>query len=364
MAKDRYFYYLFLINALLNIVNFVPKGLINGRFDGSMASIMVAVPLGLLFTYLFGKVMGKFPSTGVPEIYNQYLPKPLSLPLLLMFAVLWFIAGLITLLAFVEITLRYISMDVEPLTVLVLFLMVVCISMRINTESILYGLEVLLFLNFPIIGYILFKSLLNPQFNWNAVLEIVTHSAHWPSFGGVATATFVFSGYANLAIFNRVLKNVNFKLLWLLGISGFLVLLTSFLIPIGYLGTINVDRHVYPWFSTADVLRTKNFVIERVLFLFYFNYLMLSLASTILHWHISLNMIKGMFASKKRKKPKRSFDWWVIILFSGFTFAAQTANQFKLDQFGQLFLDVRFGGEGILILSVYLAYRRRKQRQA
>lgn len=82
MAKSRYFYCLFLMNSLINIINFVPRELIDRRFDGALFSILIATVLGTLFVYIFTVLIAKFPGKGFPEIFTPLLPKLLVKPLL------------------------------------------------------------------------------------------------------------------------------------------------------------------------------------------------------------------------------------------------------------------------------------------
>ncbi|MNK55261.1 Spore germination protein [compost metagenome] len=359
MVKNKYFYYLFLINALINIINFVPRGLIAQRFNGAMMAIVVSVPLGLALMYLCVKMMNKFPGEGLPEIFNANFPKLVSKSMLFGHVLLWYTAGLITLISFVDVTMRYITADVSPALIMIGFLVVVCLAIRLTAESILYGLEVMILLNAPIIIYVLVKALLNPLFSWDAVMQVFTYSLKIPSYGTIADASFIFTGYLNLAIFNRAFNKIKLRHIWLIGITGFVVLLISVLIPIGYQGTIAVERHVYPWFSTADVLRTKNFIIERVLFFFYFTYLTLSLVSSIVHWHVALEMFKGVFTINEEKKRKIDPEWWMILIFCGTALLSMSTSQFFRDRAGLWFLDIRLVGEVILIGSVYLAHKRR-----
>lgn len=359
MVKNKYFYYLFLINALINIINFVPRGLIAERFNGTMMAIVVSVPVGLILMSLCVKMMNKFPGEGLPEIFLANYPKLLAKSMLFGHTLLWYAAGLITLISFVDVTMRYITADVSPVLIMIGFLVVVCLAVRVTAESILYALEVMILLNIPIILYVLVKAFLNPMFSWDAVLQVLTYSFKVPSYGAIADATFIFTGYLNLAIFNRAFNKVTIKRLWLIGITGFVILLISVLIPIGYHGTIGVERHVYPWFSTADVLRTKNFIIERVLFFFYFTYLTLSLVSSVVHWHVALEMLKGVFTIKEKKKRKIDPEWWMLLAFGLVGLLSMGTNQFFRDRAGLWFLNIRLVGEGILIASVYLAYKRR-----
>ncbi|USB33999.1 GerAB/ArcD/ProY family transporter [Paenibacillus sp. YPG26] len=363
MVKNKYIYYLFLINALINVINFVPRGLIAQRFNGAAMAIVVSVPIGLTLMYLCVKMMNKFPGEGLPEILNANFPRLVSKVMLFGHTLFWYFAGLITLVAFVDVTMRYITSDVSPLLIMVGFLVVVCLAIRLTSESILYGLEVLIVINVPIIIYVLFKALLNPMFSWDAVMQVITYSLKAPSYGAIAQATFIFTGYLNLAVFNRVFDKVRIRQLWLIGIFGFLTLVVTVFIPIGYQGTINVERHVYPWFSTADVLRTKNFIIERVLFFFYFTYLTLSLVSSIIHWHVALEMFKGLFTTKEKKKRKIDPEWWMILAFCAAALILMNTNQFVRDRAGLLYLDGRLIAEMILIFSLYLAHKRRRAKK-
>ncbi|WP_162174443.1 hypothetical protein [Paenibacillus sp. FSL R7-269] len=116
MAKSRYFYCLFLMNSLINIINFTPRELIDARFEGAQSSIVIAVVTGTLFIYLFTKVINKFPGQGLPEIFGAALPKLLASPLIFIYALLWYTAGALIMLSFVDITLRFISPDTWQLS--------------------------------------------------------------------------------------------------------------------------------------------------------------------------------------------------------------------------------------------------------
>ncbi|GGF86848.1 hypothetical protein GCM10010912_35160 [Paenibacillus albidus] len=252
MAKPRYFYYLIIMNSLINIINFVPRELIDRRFEGALMSIVISVIVGTLFVYWFGFLISKFPEKGIPEILGPLMPKLLVSAILLFFAVLWYVAGATTLLSFVDITLRFISPDTGPYLVMGGFLIMVCICCRFDSLSLLFGLEIILAITLPLILYATFKALGNPNFSWDAVLQIGTHFWHAPDWMSLAAATFSFSGYINLIIYNRVFQNLKLKHIWIVGIEGFLVLLVTFFVPIGYFGTVGVERHVYTWFATAD----------------------------------------------------------------------------------------------------------------
>lgn len=365
MARGRYFYWLFLLNSLINIINFVPRQLIDNRFGGAQMSIVIAVVLGSLFIYLLMKLLGKFPGKGVPEIFGAAFPKPVVSVLVAFFSLLWCMAGIITLLSFVDITMRYISPDTGPYTIMLGFLIVVCLCIRLDSLSLLYGLEVMLGFTLPIILYSTVKALTNPDFSWDAVLQVITYSWHMPDIKSLAAATFTFSGYINMAIFNRVFGSLKLKHLWIISLEGFLVLILTFFVPIGYHGTVGVERHVYTWFSTADSIGIETFLIERMLFIFYFAYLSLSLVSVIIHWHVGKELMLSMFPSSRKKNTriKRWREYMILGLFGAATLSLMRMDQFQLNEFGVAFLYIRWAGELLMILLVfycYLALRRRK----
>ncbi|WP_110931572.1 GerAB/ArcD/ProY family transporter [Paenibacillus bouchesdurhonensis] len=365
MVKEKYFYYLYLINALINIINFVPRVLIEHRFEGALMSILISVAIGTTLLVTFTKLIGHFPGEGLPELVHGCFPRMLGIPLLTVFALLWYESGAITLVSFVDITLRYISPDVSPLIALIVFLLLVTLSSRLRTESILYALETTIILNVPLVAYMLIKSLVNPHFSWDAVMQVITHLWTAPNYSSIAGATFIFTGYVNLAIFNRAFQSLKPRQLWMIPISGLLILLITLLVPIGYHGTIGVEDQVFTWFSTADSIRSEFFLVERVLFIFYFTYLSLSLVTAVIHWHIALEIVKTFALKKKTKGSKAASnqDWWILApmviatIGMGYFF-----DQERLGIFGQWFLNVRLIGEMLLIATMLVVYLRRKKR--
>ncbi|MEF2967626.1 GerAB/ArcD/ProY family transporter [Paenibacillus sp. M1] len=364
MLNSKYFYYLFLINALINIINYVPRTLINDRFAGALPSIFISMVVGTMLLYGFAKTISHFGGKGLPEIFAERFSKIISLPLLILYSGLWFVAGIITMISFVDITVRFVSPDISPYAVIIGFLLVVSFFAHLSEESILYALETLLFLFTPIILYILIKSLLSPDFSWDAVMQVITYMWTKPKYGTVAAGTFIFSGYFNLAIFNRCFKRLNTRYIWTIPITGLMILLVTFLVPIGYHGTIGVEDHIFSWFSTADSIRMELFIIERLLFLFYTIYLALSLVSAVIHWHVGLELFKGAFGPKEGNSGFKKADWWILGSFSLLTVLIMSQlDQERLALFGQWFLNVRLVGE-FALLAVILFVRIRSVKKA
>ncbi len=363
MVSSKYIYYLFLMNALINIVNFVPRVLVFTRFHGALPSILISTVIGTLLLYGFTTALSSFKGQGLPEIFNANLPRFFSFLLLIIYACFWFLAGIITMLSFADITTRYVSPDISPYAVIIGFLLLSIICSRLSAESILYALETLLYLSTPVIVYMLVKALINPAFSWDAVMQVITYMWTKPKYVTLAGATFIFSGYYNLAIFNRNFKNLKTRYLWTIPLLGLVILLITFLVPIGYHGTIGVEDHVFSWFSTADSIRMEMFIIERVLFLFYTVYLTLSMLSTVVHWHVGLELFKGAFQSKAGKLPSKKVDWWIMIPFAiGTLVLMNYLNQIRMAQLGQWFLNIRFANEFILLAILFYVKRRSAKR--
>lgn len=364
MARNRYFYWLILMNSLLNIVNFVPSELMDTRLKGAQTSILFAVVLATGFVYLFTSLIAKFPGKGIQEILDTTFPKPAVILLIVIFAALWCAAGLITLLSFVDITLRFISPDTGPYVVVLGFLVLVCFCARIDSLSLLYGLEVILGISLPLILYTIVKAVVNPDFSWDAVLQTMTYFPHAPDVKSIAVATFSFSGYINMAVFNRVFPVLKVRHRWFLGLQGLAVLLLTFYVPIGYFGTVAVERHIYTWFSTADSIRIDTFLIERMLFIFYFSYLTLSLVSVIIHWHVGKELLIGLLPSSKGQMPKVKVwsEWAILGLFSTITLLLMGLDQYQLNVLGVWFLHTRWFGELLMIMLLFYCYAALRRR--
>lgn len=368
MVKSIYFFYLFLLNALINLVNYVPRILIHDRYNGSIISILISIPISLLFLYLFSKMIAKFPKLGLPEMVNDGLPKWMGKPLLLLMGCLWFVSSVITLVGFVDITIRYISPDVSPYVVLGGFLIVVGLCARLDSESILYGLEIVLYMTVPVIIYMVWRVFSSPHFEWDAVKQVITYLWTVPRFQTMAGATYVFTGYMNMVIFNRVFDKVKIRHIWLFLLVGFFTLVISMLAPIGFLGADGAGEHIYPSFSTVDSLRIRYFIIERMIYIFYVVYMCLSLVNSIIHWHVSKELIIGAFHPKHSSssdhltQKKRKIEWWVLGLFSVLVYACLLLlDQFTLNDMAVVFLNARFIGEFILLgLMFYLVLKRRR----
>lgn len=303
---NRYFIYLVLLNMLTNVIIFVPKFLIKYRFDGMLFSIIIAIFAGMLLMYIDAKVYARFPEQGFPEIVNYRMKMPLKILVLVGFAIFWFSAGILTLFGYIDILHRFINPELSKVWLLVIFLLILCFVIQLPTKKIMYLLEITLIINVPFIAFVFIKAVSSDYMSWDSVFEVGTHFYTMPNIQSVAVASYIFSGYANIIIFNRLFKNqiksINFVLIF--GVS-ILTLFTSVMIPIGMHGADGIDEYLYPWIIMVDSIRLPYSPIERALFLFLMLYINITIISVSVHWHVAFELIKGIYSNKKCKKKNR-----------------------------------------------------------
>lgn len=371
MVRNKYFYYLFMLNGLINLVNYVPRILIQSRFDGASISILISIVLGTGLLVLFSRLMSRFPQLGFPEIAKRYLPKWIAVPFILMLSGLWVVSSMLTLVGFLDLTNRFISPEVSPHVVLIGFLIVVGLCARLDSESLLYGLEIVLFITFPIIVYMVWRVFSGTDFNWDAVLQVMTYFWSVPHYNTVAAGTYVFSGYANIMIFNRVFQRLKVKHIWIIAVLGLQILFIAVFAPIGILGAEGAGEQVYPAFTAVDSIRIRYFIVERMIYLFYVVYMCLSLVNSIIHWHVGKELIIGTFTQssstrdcvQERNRKVRRMEWWILAVFAGFIYASSLQlNQYSMFELSVWFLNTRLVAELASIgLMFYFVLRRRKQ---
>ncbi|WP_409291625.1 GerAB/ArcD/ProY family transporter [Peribacillus sp. SCS-37] len=358
MVNNRYIYYLIVVNAFVNSINFVPRMLIDS--DGSLIAIFVSAIIGALLIFLFTKAISKFPGKDFSEILEPVLPKFIRGGMIIFFSLHWYVFGAITLASLVDITHRYITPDVNPYVLTAGFLLLVLFACQVESYSILSVIETVIVINIPLVIYFLFKVLFNDYFSWDTVREVITDSLDIPPYQSVAAGTFIFSGYINLVVFNRLFESVKIKRLWLVVTGLLFLMLLSFLVPIAYNGIDGVKHHIYPWMTTVDSIQIKYFIVERMMFIFYLFYITVSLAAIILFWHVGLRMMQGVLF----KKESREFKWKNLVLLGGFTigtFFLIHMDQFSFLSIGNWFIRVRFFSEVLLLMLLFFAVWRVKK---
>lgn len=355
---NRYFLYLILTNMLISVIIFIPKILIDYRYEGSVMAILIAIPIGLSLNFLYSRSISKFPGLGLPEIAEKFF-KHRWLKIIHFFTIqtAWFSAGLITLVGFIDILNRFINPEMPKLMMLAIYLAAIFLIIQLSTERVMYLLEIVLFLNTPLIFFIIFKALTSEYLSWDSILEIGTHFFDMPSLKALTAAAYVFSGYANIIIFNRVIKERlkvwNFVIILLLSIFN---LATTFLIPIGFHGSDGAEEYLYPWIITSDSLRLVYSPVERVIFIFLMFYMSITLISISIHWHVALELIKGTY----KEKVSTKMNWIVLSIFGGCAvLAVLYLNTILLNKITIYWMMVRFAFEVIIVFS-FCFWARRK----
>ncbi|PMC35290.1 hypothetical protein CJ195_19640 [Bacillus sp. UMB0899] len=302
MSK-RLLYAMLILNMLTNIVAYVPTVLIENRSEGSLLGILLAFLIGMFIIYFFTKYMSEFPGQGIPEILEKFTPKWFRTFYLLFQGILWFMAGFVTLIAFTHISKQYINPEMDELVTILLFLVVIFFGASRDSKKVLYSIEIILLINLPFIAFVIFKSYTNQEIIWDSMRVALTYYHEMPSFETISTATFVYTGYANLVIFNRYFKEVKvgFFSIIIIGLLGFFTLITTFFIPIGVHGFDGVGSYTFPWIATTEGLRIELGFIERVSFLFLALYINVSIASVTMHWHVGMKQLEAILPIIKRK---------------------------------------------------------------
>ncbi|WP_456278607.1 GerAB/ArcD/ProY family transporter [Bacillus sp. AK128] len=358
---NRYFFYLLVVNMLGNIFLHVPTILIQNRYEGTVLGILIGTIIGSIFLFVFTVSLNKFPGMDIAEILEK-TPKWFRLLFLLFFSMMWFLAGVLTLLAFNNVTIRFVNPDISGLNMISIFaISIIIIIARLKSEKILYTVEILLLINIPFLLLILTQAFLHDYLTIDAMIEIGTHFKKLPSWDVLSATTYTFSGYANMVLFNRVFKDkIKVRTLWFIPILGFVNLCITFFIPIGFWGTEAVGDLTFPWVSTADALKIEFGPIERLITVFILMYVSLSIISVIVHWHVAFEILKKVLKTGNIKDKQRTIlEWSILFCFGLIVYIVE--NNFReanIFEFGAMWLNIRFPSEGLLVALMFFMARR------
>lgn len=346
---------------LINTIIFVPQILIANQRNGLVLGLVISTVLSSIMTFLFVKALQRFKDQTLTHILLAHVPKWISIVLIVYLGYMWFIAGGIVLISFTNLVKRYILPDMPNQTLLAAMLIAVfwCASQR--TRTIMYLLEIVLITNIPFILLILYKSVMTDYMNWYTVWNVVSdYFDKLPNAKVISAATYLFTGYINMAVFNKESEGkFRPRLLGLIPLVGLFTLMTTVLIPIGYHGSEGAAQYVNVWVSTADSIRIEFGIVERVIYVFLLLYLNLSLLFATVTWHVGSRIIGDI--SKKNWKV-RGFELKVpavLLTFALFTyFGSLLADEKRLMTFATQWLQLRFWSEAALVLLVYFLSRK------
>ncbi|WP_336787209.1 GerAB/ArcD/ProY family transporter [Paenibacillus sp. MMO-177] len=352
----RYYYYSIMMCMLINTILYVPSILIMHRYEGPVTSMLSAVLISTTLTALFTKAMMAFNGQGLPEVFAQRLSPFLGMPVLLFLAVMWFISGMIVVTSYAIIMTQYMLPELSPVWLAAFFMLIICWCASQSTKTVLYLMEIVLLVSVPLVLIILFKAVTSEDMNWYAVWNIATDSMFkLPNIHSISAASYVFTGYINIVIFNRELTSkLSLRHLWFIPIVGIGVLATTFFIPIGIHGTEGVERYVYVWVSTADAFHMEYGFVERMVYIYLMLFLNLSLLFTTVVWHIGYQLIKGFVPKKIKLRP----GIHPIIVFGTVGIVTEVLFQLMdektITYAAWSWLNVRLWSEIFLVLLVYV----------
>jgi hypothetical protein len=293
---------------------------------------------------------------------QEVSPQWFAIPFVLLHGGMIYLAGTITMIAFANITITFINPDIPLPLLLILFSIVASTIIQMPSKKILYFIEIVIFIYVPWHIFIMFKAFLSPQMRWDAIVESFTHIKYAPNWVGIAASTYVYSGYANMAVFNRLFKT-KFRFWWavLYGFMGILTLFGSVFIPIGLEGTGGVGDFTFPGVVAADSLRIQYGFIERLIYLFLFIYAHISFMSMIIHWHVAMEVFKSSLPKNIMEGKKKYVARWVIAaLFIGDVLIFGRYNEEQFFRFSGSWVSVRLATEAILVLTIVWAAGRKK----
>ncbi|RFU63713.1 GerAB/ArcD/ProY family transporter [Peribacillus glennii] len=354
----RYYFFIILMNMTLNIILNVPMVLVENRFNGSIMSILLSIPIGSLLAYLFTKGMSRFPKMDLPTILENNLPKYVYKPFLVFLSLMWIASGSFALISFSYLIKTYIMPEASLELISGLFVFVYIYGAVRQTASLLYKAEITMVIAFPVVLFIIFKAMRSDLFNYVHIVRMIHFTWELPNYSSVAAATYLFIGYINLAIFNRYIDSKKaLRWFWTVPILGTGILLSSFFVPIGFFGINAIGDIILPWLMSADSLRMQFGFIERTVFLLIFFYVLMTFLFGMVTWHIGLELLKGAVQSMKKKTWGRSFLLIVGILTIIFQLQV---NHREFSSIVKYWFNFRFPVEVLLVIMVYLFSLRRQ----
>ncbi|MBE3593637.1 MAG: GerAB/ArcD/ProY family transporter [Candidatus Carbobacillus altaicus] len=292
--QPRFIIYLFAVNALMNGIGFVPRILLTGRHDGAYAALLGAFLLNLFIILFIFRLLRRFPQKDLSSILAETIPPLLRVPLMIYFVLQWLIAGSLSVIMVAEISAKYLNVGASGLTILYLFIILVLTAARLRSDRVLFALELSFIMTLPLLFLIVIATFTTQGILWKSIV-ILLGEGGLPDWEQLSAASYVYIGYINILLFNKVIQST-FRL-WklIIGIMViFILYLFLFSLPIALLGTEAVAHYHYPWVITADSLRIEHAPIERAFYPALIGYLNIALLNTIVHWHVTLEFLKSL----------------------------------------------------------------------
>ncbi|WP_301108009.1 GerAB/ArcD/ProY family transporter [Sporosarcina sp.] len=363
---SRFVYYLLLSNMVANILAAVPRILLSKSSEGAVLSIILALIYGVIGIWVFIRLISKFPGKNLPELFKTYLSKWVGVPLLLLFGIVWYIAGLQSLITYVAILSRFLTPEMSIYMILGAFVAVITFGLFMQSRNVLFLLEVIFVLLLPIIVLFLGKIYFTEQIDWDQVKIAAMHINHAPSYTAFAAASYVFVGIFDLIIFNSVIKKkivFKWKQAIIIFMFGSITLATTYFIPIGVLGFDSIKDFVYPWVSTSDSVRMQYGIVERVIFLFLLNFLAIAFLNIMLHWFVAFKLFQSTFSVDQLAPGTRKYFSNTLIIIVFWTVGVLVTIQeteYNLFQYSNYYFNALPAVSAVLFIALLIVNRRAK----
>ncbi|GKV65330.1 MULTISPECIES: GerAB/ArcD/ProY family transporter [unclassified Sporosarcina] len=358
---SRFIYFLIISNMVANIIASIPRILLSESEDGAVLSMILALFYGVFAIWVLIKCLQAFPGKSVPELFSLYLSRWIGTPVLFILGVIWYIAGLQTLIAYVAILSRFLTPEMSIYVILASFVLILTFGILMQSRNVLFSLELIFVILLPFVFFFIMKTYFTEQLDWDQVSLALTHTHKVPSYTTFAAAAYLFIGAFDLVIFNSLMKKklvFKWKQALVIFLLGLFIMTTTYLIPIGILGFDKIEDFIYPWVSTSDSMRMKFGVIERVTFLFLLNFLAIAFLNIFIHWHVAYKLFQSTFGVDKLPKGKRknySKAIMVTVFWSVAVFFTVQETEYDLFLYtGYYFnsLPVVFSGLTVLLMIV------------
>ncbi|PIC64829.1 MFS transporter permease [Sporosarcina sp. P13] len=304
---SRFVYYLLISNMVANVIAAGPRILFSKSEQGAIVSMVLALFFGVFINWALIRSFKAFPGKSLPQILDLYVNRWISIPILLVLGTIWYIAGLQTLITYVDLLLRFLTPEMSVFTTLSMFIVVISFGVIMKSRSILFTLELVFVLLLPFAIYYVVKLYFSPQISWDHVKLAMTFIDNPPNYLVFSTTLFFFTGTFDIIILNSLFKKkmtFGLKQATLVFLLGVFTIFTTYFIPIGVLGFDRIEDIIYPWIFTSDSIRMKYGVIERVVFIFLLIFLAIAFLNIVIHWHISFNLFENVFRLKKSMTDK------------------------------------------------------------
>jgi len=339
----RYIFYLIIVNMLGYSISAGHKVLLDLREKGALLAIVLSLFLGFVVLFGFIHFFQTVPGKDLPDLLLKYFPKWLSGIVLGIIFIIWFFAGLISLISFVFTLKRFLTPETPAVFITIIMLTFITFGIILRTKSILYTIEIVLVITFPFLILLLLKALTSNEFELDYVKEAVMHINHLPSLTAIANSFYAYLGVTNLIIFNNQFQQHNFTFTWkdyLIAVSLCLgTLFVSFFIPIGLLGYDNTDTILYPMMTASDTLRLPLGIIERVLYITLTISIFTTFLSILVHWHIAVQIAKKLI--RKKQNNNQQLYWSLILIIGTFwvisIYMINVINEYQLINLSKLF---------------------------